>query len=865
MWLDATTSTKASSYLDGAKKSEGEVSSVVSSLATYDDLLSRMEECSPSDAITMIKRVQISDCGGQPQFHEILPIFIRGTTLYLFVFKLNEELSAHPVVKYYENGKPICDAYPCAETNEQILEHCLRVIRSQKASVDGEPPRIMIIGTHKDKEHECMKETREAKNEKLVNLLLPEFVDEVEFYCMEPKQVVFPLNARNPGDEEKQTAEYVRFLVSRCSASVVEIPLQWHGLEVLLEDLAKVLERGILSINECFAAAQNLHFDDEAGFDAALKYLDQLNIIFYYPDILPGVVFASAQVLLDKVTELVRAIHQVRHGAVTVKRYQQGKIWRRFCDHALVSQEFLAQECFQEHYVPDLFESKDLIVLFKKLLIFADFSDEESFVPALLRQLKEAELGKHRVSCSSSAASPLVLTFPKHGGPLLGVFCASVVALLSKDNTHPCPWKLKAEKGKVTPSCLYRNCVKFMIPDHPGSITVVDSFEYIEVHVYVSTEAMAIMDDGDLADFCEMIREGIIKAIRKATIALNYDYHEPAIGFGCLCDHPMLHVATVNASKWMICSKDSDKCYKLAANHYIWMKERQEKVPHASIDSQSLPVASMPMQQGISSSIASMPAQGTIDSTSASKPRVPLITDDYTKELKLDENSKQHPQGASESAPKLRQQDSPLTVTVHSESHVPTSGSDSMPTPDTTEPNEGASMNINPEIEQLLLSETKSGETYCTPKKNQHKPCESIERTATCIDSTSPAEASANISLHVDSTPKLHQLCYLNYNNRTIKVIERVASKWEHVATQLYFEGHLINTVKRDSHFQADAACRDMFTKWLEGMGREPVTWGTLINALYEANLSSVAKELGKIFNYTYESKKASKKKCQLQ
>ena len=621
--LHTTTSPKSSSYLHSAEESDGEVASVISSLATYDNLLSCMEKCSASDAITVIKRVQISDCGGQPQFHEILPIFIRGTTLYLFVFKLNEELSAHPVVKYYEDGKAICDAYPRAETNEQILEHCLRVIRSQKANADGEPPRIMIIGTHKDKEHECKKETREAKNEKLINLLLPEFVDEVEFYSMaEPKQVLFPLNARNPGAEEKCTAERVRFLVSEYSASAVEIPLQWHGLEVLLEDLAKDLKRGIMSIEECIAAAENLHVDDEASFDAALEYLHQLNLIFYYPDILPGVIFASAQVLLDKVTELVKAIHQVRHGAVAaVKRYQRGKMWRRFCDHALVSQEFLAQECFQKHYIPGLFEPKDLIVLFKKLPIFANFTDEESFVPALLRRLKEVELGEHRVSCSSSAASPLMLTFPKHGGPLLGVFCASVVALLSKDNTHPCPWELKTEKDKVTPSCLYRNCVKFSIPGHSGSITVIDSFEYIEVHVYVSTEAMAVLNDGGdgLAEFCTIIREGIIEAIRKATIALNYDYHEPAVGFGCPCDHPVLHVANVNAQKVLLCSKDSDMCYTVAANHQVWLSDKKEKVPHTSLDSQSLSTTSMPKQQGKSPSSDSMPFQSRPHTESTSK------------------------------------------------------------------------------------------------------------------------------------------------------------------------------------------------------------------------------------------------------
>ena len=208
-------------------------------------------------------------------------------------------------------------------------------------------------------------------------------------------------------------------------------------------------------------------------------YLDQLNLVFYYPDILPGVVFASAQVLLDKVTELVRAVHEVRYGDSSVRHKLRDKMWQKFCDYALVSAEFLAQEEFQPHYIPDMFTHHHLTLLFKKLLIFADFSDSEQFVPALLQRLPKGELGKHRNCDSSAAASPLVLTFPKHGGPLLGVFCASIVALLSDENTSPCPWKLKKEEDGVTPCCLYRNCVQFTIPRHPGTITMI---EFIRLH-----------------------------------------------------------------------------------------------------------------------------------------------------------------------------------------------------------------------------------------------------------------------------------------------------------------------------------------------------------------------------------------------
>ena len=679
-------------------KSKGESTHSASSLATYDDLLSRMQECSIdaslANHIVEIKRVQISDCGGQPQFHEILPVFLRGTSLYLFVFKLNEELSAYPKVKYFTDGKPICDAYPRSETNEQILEHCLRVIRSQKAKAGAKPPRIMIVGTHKDKMDECKKESIEEKDQKLIKLLLPEFEDEVEYFCLRPKKVVFPLNAKNPGDDEKKIAADIRELVStRCAAEAVEIPLQWHGLEVLLEDLASSLKRDVISKEECLAAAQDLHFEDDAALDAALVYLDQLNLIFYYPDILPGVVFASAQVLLDKVTELVRAVHVVRYGDSSMRHKLRDKMWQKFCDYALVTAEFLAQEDFQPHYIPGLFTHHHLTLLFKKLLIFADFSDTEQFVPALLPRLPKEELGKHQVSCdpSVSAASPLVLTFPQHGGPqhggpqhggpLLGVFCASVVALLSDDNVTPCPWKLKMnEDDKITPGCLYRNCVQFTIPRHPGTITMIDSFNYIEVHLRMSSRAKAKVKD--LPGHCRMIRLSIVRAIRKATLALNYDYSEPEFGFGCPCEQDGFHLAIIAASKdqW-ICSKDSDEFDDLEQNQLVWIDEVQE---------------------------------------------------------------------------------------------------------------------------------------------NQES------------------------SVSLDSAPTLPQLDLLKCSGKSLKLIQRIAAKWEQIARRLYFDHHVISIITKDCPLQAELACQSVLTRWLNGEGRQPISWTTLLTVLDEADLSSVAEDLKK-------------------
>ena len=81
-----------------------------------------------------------------------------------------------------------------------------------------------------------------------------------------------------------------------------------------------------------------------------------------------------------------------------------------------------------------------------------------------------------------------------------------------------------------------------------------------------------------------------------------------------------------------------------------------------------------------------------------------------------------------------------------------------------------------------------------------------------------------------------------------LKITDRVSAKWKDVALRLHFEGHCIDIIEMNCHYQAVPACRTMFTQWLDGYGRKPTTWKTLIIALKEANLSTLAEELEKMF-----------------
>ena len=556
------TETSSSANVASGESKEQEVT-MLESITTDEELVALIEQSSCSKPIASYDMFQITDSGGQPQFHEMLPIFLRGVSYYVFVFKLSDELGSHPTVELYdEEGKLVGIPYTSAHSNEQLLQHCIQALQSHKSSkVDGENARILILGTHKDEESKCTTETREEKNEKIKKLLLPAFQNEA-LYSGVDRQPIFAVNAKYPADEDQKVAEQIRLLVMKDSSTKpAEIPLRWYALELLLEEMvARNLGRGVLSWKECLAAASSkLHFDEES-LRAALVFLDGLSVVFQYKNILPKVVFANPQVVLDKASELVKAKYDLQRRSAEMCTLMTDE-WQRFHDSALVSLDFLSQEEFQKHYVPGLFSPSDLIKLFRKLFIFADFNDVEFFVPALLDVLEEDKMDSHRVSLSS-LLPPLVVGFP-HKAPLLGVFCALTCFLLSERNCFPAPWCLSTS-DVLKPTCLFRNCIKFTIPDHPGSVVMIESLNRFEYHV-----SLPIVRSSK--SLCSFITRALDKGLQEANTALGYSSSQYSTTLLCPCGEGRTHSATVGDGYWM-CSASSERCGELTPNQKIWLE-----------------------------------------------------------------------------------------------------------------------------------------------------------------------------------------------------------------------------------------------------------------------------------------------------
>ena len=97
------------------------VSAQVSS--SKQELVQLVEKSKGSKRFFELQWIHFIDSGGQPQFHEVLPAFIRNTTATIFVMKLSERLDEHPLIEYFDKNGELCGkSYSHALSNEQMLQ-----------------------------------------------------------------------------------------------------------------------------------------------------------------------------------------------------------------------------------------------------------------------------------------------------------------------------------------------------------------------------------------------------------------------------------------------------------------------------------------------------------------------------------------------------------------------------------------------------------------------------------------------------------------------------------------------------------------------------------------------------------------------
>ena len=540
------------------------------------NLLERIKD-PPKDVVGKLMDVDLLyllDSGGQPPFREMLPHFVQKAAVTVLMVKLNERLDYYPAISYRENVKED-KGYKSELTHEQILYQYIQAVQSHKS-------RVFVVGTHMDKEHRCRDETREMKNKKLLEAFKPVIEKQLlEYYRLgDPDQPIFPVNCTSRRQRVREVAQELRTKVMKyCKANKkTPIPLSFFMLDYLLKDVSKRIGVDVLSIEECYRAAEEKLFMPRKVCELALKRLGELNVILYYPNILPQVVFPEPKDILNMITELVRCSHKLRtsnqdssstplccmhprtssEDSVSILLHCKQSEVLLFRNYAQVNDQFLEQ-AFPSHYREGLFNAADFLELLKGLLIAVKLERGIYFIPSLLPDLPKEKVSTHRVT-SSDHPAPLVIHYPNMWLPV-GVMPSLVVYL-----RHDCKWR------DASPPCLYHNCIKFRLPeDEPGSIVLIDSTKFLEVHVKSELDS----------NLCHTIREDIMAGLEKAHESLHYDPPQVDIGFICpreQCkekDGPHHATMNKNKTKWT-CSENTEEGGPLTKRECVWLEHSKD-------------------------------------------------------------------------------------------------------------------------------------------------------------------------------------------------------------------------------------------------------------------------------------------------
>ena len=495
-----------------------------------------------SEPILRLRQILVLDSGGQPHFHELIPVFLNGASDFVYVFKVHESLDIRSMIRYFKEGKLVFQ-FQASQSNEETLKQCTRAMTSLTAKNKDIPlPRLLFLATHPDMVAEGELPTKlEALHKRLKEILLPQFKDQIVYCNKKREEFIFTMNAAKPVKKDQECAEAIRRCLSkeREGKKGVKVPLRWYALYQKLLQVVEGLGKKVLSREQCGSVADLMAIDEESC-DEALQFFNRLNMLFYFPDILPNLVFMDPQMLLDKVTELVeesyRMSQEKKDQPLCPIQREDEEI--KFHDYGQVTEKFLNK--FDSHYEKPLFTPKELITLLRGLLVFADLSEDVYFMPCLLQVKTPEVVAQYQVSGKQA----LTLHFPD-SGPLLGMFCSTVAYLLSSENAHPCPWQVVQDEAG-TPKCLNRNVIQFTIPKVTGAISLIDHFTHFEIHVHTHPKKAV--------QLWKVAHDAVFAGLKKAGKILGYTNNTPVPAIVCPAHPTTPHPATVEDGVWT-CSK----------------------------------------------------------------------------------------------------------------------------------------------------------------------------------------------------------------------------------------------------------------------------------------------------------------------
>ena len=483
---------------------------------------------------------QLLDCGGQPQFLEILPRFIGGMSLGLLVIDLSKRLDEHPLSYFYgEDGQPVGEGVKSSMTNEQLFCLFLQMIVSQ--SQDHWKTKFLIVGTHRDEEESSVGETREQKEKKIADIITSSGMEENVIYTDQSHEyIIFAVNAKHPEDCDVALGHKIMMeVMNESRARHVSIPLKYLNLELTLKKLSTT-EKLAVSVDEVFGLMTH-YFEDHESLKSGLEFLNETFRVFYFSK--SKLVFGEPQLLLNFITKII--VCHMELNTNPNKSVASGGIWKCFKEQGIITEEIITH--FLKINETSLSVNVILEVL-ETLLIICKVHEKKYLMPCLLTTTT--------TSVTQSTKPSMLCHFPQ-GLARFGIYCCTVCKLVSSRK-----WKMYLK------NTINRNRFHFTLPRCPGIVTINDSFgSFFQVVVDISPEH---------SHKCVDIRNTLTRVIDEVTQELRYLPDQPVLAF--LCEHQHDPFISPHAAEYieeddhLLCTKDPMVITKVTYANKCWLQ-----------------------------------------------------------------------------------------------------------------------------------------------------------------------------------------------------------------------------------------------------------------------------------------------------
>ena len=540
-------------------------------LKQLSELIQKNPKLSKLKCLKGMRLIYIVDTGGQPQFQEIMPMFVRSSSIHFLVHKLNEPLDECPRFDYEISGIKYTVPDKMLVSNRTYIEQSLRTIsscvfaRSSERYTCGSipKPQFAIVGMFKDKCNDAaaLDEKRSEVN-KCIQLYIESGKCEAFTPSRHSEKPIFSIDGSEEGwSTNGNVIDGLHTNIENFTKSVkIRVPVRWFLFLNLLKEKEK--HKPFLSLQECedLAKKEKIMMNERDDVIEALELFDELNLVLYFSKFLPNVVFITPAFLLNKVSEII--VQSFDCDAPNTGISSEERI--QFRTTGIFKRSMMQKVQSLQQGLNNTFSQNDLFELLKQLCIIAEItSNQRFFIPCVLA-LERSDVNSQILQSiidimHAAEIDPLMISFPDGYSPR-GLFCASIAYLAKLPN-----WAIESTSNTLIRR---RNLVEFEISECTqhgqnalatvllGNVVIVDMMSHIEVY--------SNCDRKFLCDIRRNINEALWYAATKC-LAYSPSNMKVSIGFSCNidCGKPKPHGTAVqdkdDPNWWMKCLKNSSK------------------------------------------------------------------------------------------------------------------------------------------------------------------------------------------------------------------------------------------------------------------------------------------------------------------